>query len=35
MRFTYAYITYKKEVYDKYLGPCLNKIKNKVDIIMK
>lgn len=35
MRFTYAYISYKKEVYDQYLRPCLEKIKDKVDIITK
>jgi hypothetical protein len=35
MRFTYAYITYKKEVYDQHLGPCLDKIKDRVDIITK
>jgi hypothetical protein len=35
MRFTYAYITYKKEVFDQHLGPCLNKIKDKVDVITK
>ena len=33
MKFTYAYIEYKKEVFDKYLGPSLMKINDKVDII--
>lgn len=33
MKFTYAYIEYKKEVFDKYLGPCLDKIKKNIDII--
>jgi hypothetical protein len=35
MRFTYAYITYKKDVFDQHLGPCLEKIKDNVDIITK
>ena len=35
MKFTYAYITYKKDVFDQYLAPCLNKIKDRVDIITK
>lgn len=35
MKFTYAYISYKKDVYDQYLKPSLDKIRDKVDIITK
>jgi hypothetical protein len=35
MRFTYSYITYKKDVFDTYLGKCLPKILDKIDIITK
>jgi len=35
MRFTFAYIEYKKDVFDTYLKPCLNKIIENVDVIKK
>ena len=35
MKFTYAYISYKENVYNQYLKPCLDKIRDKVDIITK
>jgi hypothetical protein len=35
MKFTYAYISYKKDVYEQYLEPCLMKIKDNIDIITK
>jgi hypothetical protein len=35
MRFTYAYISYKEDVYNQYLKPCLDNIRDEVDIITK
>jgi len=35
MNFTFAYLSYKNEVYEMYLKPCLQKIENQVEIITK
>jgi|LakMenE18May11ns_1017448.scaffolds.fasta_scaffold9956883_6 hypothetical protein len=35
MRFTFSYIEYKKDVFEKYLKPCLDNIIDNVDIISK
>lgn len=35
MKFTFAYITYKNDVYNQYLKPCLDNIRHKVDVITK
>lgn len=33
MKFTIGYIDHNKEVYNKYLGPCLDKLKGDFDIL--
>ena len=35
MKFTYSYIEYKKDVFEKFLKPCLNTISDKIDIISR